>query len=65
MKNELRILIEHLEKLQKSLENMQETQKRVDNLEKFRDYLKGAMAVGAMVVATYGYILYELVKKIL
>lgn len=65
MKHELRILIEHLEKLQESMENFKEIQNRVDRLEKFIDYLKGMMAVGVVIAATYGYMLFEVIKKVL
>lgn len=65
MRNELRILIEHLEKLQESMEDIRGMQNRIDKLEKFVDYLKGMMAVGVVIAAAYGYMLFEVIKKVL
>lgn len=47
------------------MENFKEIQNRVDRLEKFIDYLKGMMAVGVIVAAAYGYMLFEVIKKVL
>ena len=65
MKHELKILIEHLEKLQESMEDIKGMQNRIDKLEKFVDYLKGMMEVGVIVAAAYGYMLFEVIKKVL
>ena len=65
MRNELKILIDHLEKLQDSMESIKEMNGRIHQLEKFNSYLKGMMVVGTVIAASYGYMLWEIIKKVL
>lgn len=65
MKHELKVLIEQLEKLNESMETIKEMEKRIDKIEDFVSYLKGMMVVGTVIAAAYGYMLFEIIKKVL
>lgn len=65
MKHELKVLIEQLEKLNESMDIIKDIEARIGEVEKFISYLKGMMVVGAVIAAAYGYMLFEVIKKVL
>ena len=65
MKHELKVLIEQLEKLNESMDIIKDIESRIGEVEKFISYLKGMMVVGAVIAAAYGYMLFEVIKKVL
>jgi predicted YcjX-like family ATPase len=65
MKHELKVLIDQLEKLNESMDVIKDMESRIGEIEKFINYLKGMMVVGAVIAASYGYMLFEIIKKVL